>query len=344
MLTFDIENDVDVLDLFLLCKYNGLSIVWNNPYNHNNFLFKFEWNTESLVNTYTLSCGNLYITNNLNNYDNIKTILNNKVKEYMNISMYNLYNISDIKLDKINVKLNDNFDEKLCITYDIDAIMGILHKNEISYFFNSPFYLKFNPYSSKKIRSNTSFYKNYNNKTINIKNSINFHIGYFYTSLGNIDCYIYLENNKKTSLSAVNNIYVTLVDIIENNISVNNLIKITTEYLKKDKKDTVISGFIRKSNVLEFFTYLNNKLIEEDNFEYFIEILGNKKLTSTIYINQLLYELNQTFNFLHGPFIAIDICVQVHRENKNEFVVPKETFFTNLGVKPNFSLFFDNNI
>lgn len=343
LLTFYLENDIDILDLWLLCQFNGATILWNTTYNHCNVLFKFEFNAESVENTHYLSWGNLYTRNKINNAETIKEILNKKLKEYISITDYKLYDICDIKLDKLNIKLNDNLDENLCITYDIDAIMGILDKNSISFFFNSPFYLKFNPYSSKKIRSNTNYYKNNYNKTINLKKSTNFHIGYFYTNLGNIDCFIYLENNKKSSISLVNNMYVALVDIIENNNDYK-LSKITTEFLKIDKKDSIISGFVRKSNVLEFFSYLNNKLIEIDNFEYYIEILGNKKLTSTTYINQLLLELNQTFNIMHGPNISIDICVQVHTENKNEFVMPKESFFKNLSIQSCFSLFFDNNI
>lgn len=53
-------------------------------------------------------------------------------------------------------------------------------------------------------------------------------------------------------------------------------------------------------------------LYDVAEYNYFIEITGNIKYTSTNTIEGLLFDLNNSFNLSLGKSILVDICIEVH--------------------------------
>lgn len=61
-----------------------------------------------------------------------------------------------------------------------------------------------------------------------------------------------------------------------------------------------------------FLNYLNETLRNSEILEYYIEVIGNKKYTSKMFFNQLLYDSNSVFDISILNILSLDVCVQIH--------------------------------
>lgn len=347
LMMYNTTFSFDVIDFFIFCISYSIRIEWNYSYNQYNKLLP-NIRSESGIfvkKIVKMPYGIVTIYNNdsLYNLDSIVDefkIIIDKILGCYNWNIVDNYNVK-CKIKKLSH--NENITLPYDITLDIDFVAGVLKQEDIINFTNGSFMLMFDPYSKKKIRSKSSFLK-ISNEILNVNKTVNYHLGYFNTNIGKVDCFIHLCKKNYNSMYVVKRIFTSLENLIINESkALNNISNVVSEFLKIDKVNPKIGGIIRKSCICNFFQYLNYMLYDVAEFNYFIEILGNKKLTSTNNVEQLLFDLNNSFNLSLVPSLSIDVCVQVHSKGGG-FVVPKEEFFKTFNISSCFNIFYDKQI